>query len=151
MSQIVIKQYDLPIAQDQAFKYFTDEEKLVEWLCNAASVDALVGGRYELFWDVQDPHKDSTRGCVILSYEEPYFLSFNWRGPDELDQVMNHVDPLTLVSVFFLPLEAFRTRVLLQHSGFGSSADWERAWLFFDRIWDKALHKLVKLLEANEP
>lgn len=144
MRQTVMKQYDLPVTQDQAFQYFTTEEKLVQWLCNAASVDALEGGRYELFWDLENPHKDSTQGCVILAYEEPYFLSFNWRGPEELDQVMNHVDPLTLVSVFFLPLDASRTRVLLQHSGFGSSADWDTARLFFERIWDKALFKLVR-------
>lgn len=150
MSQIVIKQYDLPITQDQAFQYFSDEEKLVEWLCNAASVDALVGGRYELFWDLENPHKDSTQGCTVLSYEEPYFLSFNWRGPEEFDALMNHLDPLTLVSVFFLPLSPAKTRVLLQHSGFGSGASWETAHLFFERVWDNALHKLVKKL-ADTP
>lgn len=149
MKQIVIKQYDLPIGQEQAFDYFIEEDKLTNWLCNAASVDALEDGRYELFWDLDNPHKDSTQGCVILSYEEPYFLSFNWRGPEELDQVMNHRDPLTMVSVFFLPLDATRTRVLLQHSGFGTTPEWDTARMFFDRVWDSALHKLVKHLEST--
>lgn len=148
MNQVILKQFDLPIDQSQAFKYFIDEDKLREWLCFSAVTDPYVDGRYELYWEPEDGHQNSTEGCRITVFEKPYLIAFDWKGPRSLDEVMNQSDPLTHVTVVFYPLENRRTRLILQHSGFGLGDDWQQARMFFQRAWDLALQRLVKLLET---
>lgn len=150
MNQVVLKQFDLPISADAAFKYFIDAEKLVQWLAYEAITDPYVDGRYELYWEPDEDHQNSTAGCRITVFEKPYLIGFDWKGPRSLDSVMNQIDPLTHVSVFLYPLAPERVRVVLQHSGFGQSEEWKPARMFFDRAWDLALQRLVKLFEESE-
>ena len=149
MNQVILKQFDLPISQSLAFKYFIEEDKLSEWLCYEAVTDPYVDGRYELYWEPDEDHQNSTEGCRITVFEKPYLIAFDWKGPHSLDEVMNRINPLTHVAVVFYPLEENRTRLILQHSGFGRGDDWQQARLFFNRAWDLALQRLVKLLEEQ--
>lgn len=150
MSQVILKQFDLPLSGNEAFKYFIEEDKLTSWLCYQAVTDPYVDGRYELFWEPDHDHQNSTEGCRITAFEKPYLISFDWKGPRSLDTVMNQADPLTHVTVFFYPLANNHVRLVLQHSGFGQSDDWTPARLFFEKAWEMALQRLVKNLETAE-
>lgn len=150
MNQTILQQFDLPISPQQAFDYFIDEDKLTQWLCFEATTDPYVDGRYELYWEPEPDHQNSTEGCRITSFEKPYLISFDWKGPRSLDAIMNQSEPLTHVSVFLYPLTDNHVRVILQHSGFGSSQDWQPARMFFEKAWEMALKRLVEQLEEEQ-
>ncbi|HHT20052.1 MAG TPA: SRPBCC domain-containing protein [Tissierellia bacterium] len=147
MNQVILKQFDVMSDQSLVFKYFIEEDKLREWLCYEAVTDPYVDGRYELYWEPDEDHQNSTEGCRITVFEKPYLIAFDWKGPRSLDAIMNQGDPLTHVSVMLYPLAGDRTRLILQHSGFGEGEDWQRARMFFNQAWELALQRLVKLFE----
>jgi uncharacterized protein YndB with AHSA1/START domain len=129
----------------QAFEFFTRNSLLESWLTSHAEVEPRLGGKYELFWNPNDRENDSTIGCKVTSVVEPWFLSFTWKGPKEFKRFMNEFDPLTHVSVFFLPLvspSAARTEVHLIHSGWRNLVEWQGARDYFARNWMAAFEKL---------
>jgi uncharacterized protein YndB with AHSA1/START domain len=130
---------------------FTVNEYLQSWLTAAADVEPVVDGKYELFWNPEDRENDSTIGCKITAIERGRFLSFDWKGPKQFKKFMNKADPLTHVVVFFTPGEELgpnrTTEVHLIHSGWRDSKEWEEARLWFEKVWDKALEELAKLVE----
>ncbi len=132
---------------DHAFKMFTVNEHLQQWLTEVADVEPRIGGKFELFWNPQDRENDSTIGCKIIAIEPGKFLAFEWKGPRQYKDFMNNADPLTHVVVFFIPCneggrEKARTEVHLVHSGWRSSAEWEQARLWFRKAWDDAFENL---------
>jgi uncharacterized protein YndB with AHSA1/START domain len=85
-----------------------------------AAVEPKVGGKDELFWNPEDKENDSTIGCKILALQPNRFLTFEWKGPKQFKRFMNNADPLTQLTVFFIPYrERSRlcTEVYLIHSG----------------------------------
>ena len=135
---------NLECASKEAFEMFTVNKKLVEWLCPAADVEPVVGGKYELFWNPEDKEHDSTVGCEITALVEGRYLSFEWKGPRQFAHFMNEAEPLTQVTVFFVPCEgpSLSTDVSLVHSGWGDSKEWDEARKWFERAWTSAFKEL---------
>jgi hypothetical protein len=107
-----------------------------------AEIEPVLGGKYELYWDPQNKENDSTIGCHITAFGFGGFLSFEWKGPTEFKFIMNNADPLTQVTVFFIPAEDSTTHVHLIHSGWGSSPEWEAARTYFEKAWASAFEHL---------
>lgn len=130
----------------KAFNMFTLNEHLQVWLAEIADVEPKMGGKYELFWDPNDRDNNSTIGCKITAIEKHKFLAFEWKGPKQYKHFMNVANPLTHVIVFFLPCDGSVagpcTEVHLIHSGWGDSAEWEEARLWFEKAWDLAFDRL---------
>lgn len=146
MSDKVVKLVvNLNCSPDEAFNRFIKNSYLEEWLTVKADVDEMIGGKYELFWEPEKPKKNSTKGCVVLALERPYYINFEWKGPEEFEEEMNDIRPLTNVTVMFHPLER-GTRVTLLHTGWRKSDEWDRARHFFEKSWTSALHRLEELV-----
>ena len=152
MNRIIYQSVRLPCSQQQAFKLFTVNKHLEVWLTVKANVEPHLGGKYELFWTPAHPKYDSTIGCRITAIKPGKLLAFEWKGPKQYNHFMNQADPLTHVTVFFIPVATPRsskpvTEVHLIHSGWRSSKRWEEARLWFERMWNycfKELRKYVK-------
>jgi uncharacterized protein YndB with AHSA1/START domain len=133
---------------DQAFKMFTRNKSLEAWLTTRAEVESRVGGKYELFWNPSDKLNDSTIGCKVTTFLEPLCLSFTWKGPKEYKHFMNEVDPLTHVTVFFIPLSHVSrqacTDIYLIDSGSRESTEWQEAREYFVRNWLNAFKELQR-------
>jgi hypothetical protein len=110
----------LPVPRNVAFEYFTRNDLLESWLTAAADVEAVEGGRYELFWEPE-------------------------RSPRQYKEFANRSDPLTHVVVLFVP-EGAGTRVHLVHSGWRSDPEWEEARRWQDRAWAIALRQLERVV-----
>lgn len=54
---------------------------------------------------------------------------------------MNHVRPLTNVSVSFVPVGDSQTRVILAHT-----AEWENARQWFVKAWKDTFEQLAKIV-----
>jgi uncharacterized protein YndB with AHSA1/START domain len=135
----------------RAFEMLTVNDVVESWLAPSANVEPYEGGKYELFWDLENKEDNSTVGCKVTAIEEDRFLSFQWKGPAQYKHFMNDADPLTHVVVFFFPCaddSSARTEVHLIHSGWGNSDEWEEARQWFDRAWRNALLELEK--QVNE-
>jgi uncharacterized protein YndB with AHSA1/START domain len=137
------------------FEFFTSSELVAAWLVRPyspsgrAEIDAKVGGKYELFWDPENPQKDSTIGCRITALESGKFLSFEWKGPSQYSHFMNNADPLTHVTVFFIPTDPATTEVHLIHTGWRSSPEWQEAQKYFETAWSSAFEKLRKMVNGS--
>jgi len=107
-------------------------------------VEPKAGGKYELFWNPDDRQYDSTIGCRITAIEPGKLLAFEWKGPKQYSDFMNAADPLTHVTVSFVPVDPTTTEVHLVHSGWRSSAEWEEARQWFVNMWTWAFSELKK-------
>lgn len=123
--------------------------ELTRWFAPGAAVERRVGGAYELFFDPAHPEQNSTKGCRLLTYEEPTELVFTWKGPDEFAQVMNQDDSrLTQVRVR-LRQAGEGTEVQVEHTGWGEGPDWEQARQWHVGAWDMVLKQLQEHLAGG--
>ena len=144
---------DLRCSPRQAYGFFTENEKLAEWLAAEADVEPRLGGKYELPWNPHERETDSNIGSRITAFVPDALLAFEWRGPLEYHDLMNFADPLTHVSVFFLPIEHDGerwTRIRLVHTGWRSTPDWEGPWAFFDNAWKMVFARLKQRVDEGE-
>jgi uncharacterized protein YndB with AHSA1/START domain len=132
-----------------AFKYFTVNELLENWLTEKADINPKQGGKYELFWDPNNKEINSTRGCKITGIEKDKFISFNWKGPVDFQSFMNFNDPLTHVIVFFSSddKDPNKTNIHLFHTGWRNDENWQKARDYFKNAWLKALRSLKEKIE----
>lgn len=137
---------DLKSSVEEAFNYFTEPDKITQWLTQKAEIEPRVGGKYELFWTPEDPdpENNSTFGCRIQAIDPPNFIHFEWKGNAEQKHFMNCVQPLTQVSVTFTGISENQTRINLLHSGWRQGSEWESARQYFINAWNGALKQLEK-------
>ncbi len=138
---VLVKSLVLPQSVPAAFRLFTDAMQLQSWLCEMATVEARLGGRYELFWEPSDPESDSTIGCRITAFEDGQLLAFQWRSPKQFKPFANAADPLTHVVVTFHKTTE-GVKVTLVHSGWRSTPEWLEAAQWQSVAWDYAFQAL---------
>lgn len=134
---------------ERVWQAWTSSEALSQWFAPQAFVEPRVGGAFELYFNPANHEVDSTKGCTLLTYEEPQQLSFTWKGPGPLAAIMNQEGSLTQVLVSFAPIQT-GTELIIQHSGWGEGADWERARQWHQGAWEMMLSNLQKHLQADE-
>lgn len=143
MNKIIYLKVRLNCSQQQSFEMFINNSNVQTWLAEVADIEPYVGGKYELFWDVNNKKTNSTLGCKITAIENNKLLCFEWKGPVQFTDFMNIADPLTHVSVLFIPdYNDNSTEIHLIHTGWGSDENWEKARIWFDSVWEKALNNL---------
>jgi len=152
MQKIIQIEIELNCDVNQAFNFFTINEKLESWLPEKAEVEPKVGGKYELFWEPQNREINSTIGCKITSIEKDKFLSFEWKGPEMFQSFMNFCDPLTHVVVVFTSSsdDPKKTTLLLFHSGWRDDPEWQKAREYFEKAWSGALTNLKEKLSSKK-
>ncbi|NLI97803.1 SRPBCC domain-containing protein [bacterium] len=148
MDKIIHTSVELNCSPAEAFRMFTDNEKLESWFAPQANVEPKLGGLYELFWNPEDKQYDSTIGCRITAFEQDKLLAFEWKGPKQFNHFMNSADPLTHITVLFFPTPHSTTEVHAVHTGWRSSAEWEEARQSFVSMWDYAFGELKKKINA---
>lgn len=140
--RVVVVSEGLPLSREKAFRLFTQESELQTWLCEAAKVEPRIGGRYELFWNPNDPENDSTLGCRFTAFLPEALIGFQWRSPRQFKAFANAADPLTHVVVSFHETSG-GTVVTLVHSGWRSSTEWADAAAWQEMAWKRAFQALV--------
>lgn len=148
MENIISKRIELPCGINTAFRLFTEVEELESWLTVQAHVVPMQGGEYELFWDASNPEINSTKGCKITAIYEPEIICFNWKSPQKFAHFANNCDPLTHVTVTFLPMGQ-NTVLNLIHSGWGHTPEWQEAREWQDQAWDHAFESLKNYLKVK--
>lgn len=122
---------------------WTDENTITEWFSPHANIDPRLGGSYELFFDPDNHEHQCTKGCRITRFEPHTHLSFSWRGPEELHNVMDPEKPQTHVHVTLKEVDA-ETEVILVHDGWGTGKEWEKARDWHHKAWTGVISSLEK-------
>jgi uncharacterized protein YndB with AHSA1/START domain len=151
MDKIIYQTATLPCDAARAFEMFTVNGELEKWLTARADVEARLGGKYELFWNPDEPEFDSTVGCRVTAFAPGRLLAFEWKGPKQYSDFMNECRPLTHVTVAFVPAgEGGKpvTEVHLVHTGWRATPEWEEAREWFVRNWEGAFGALEKAVNA---
>jgi len=130
---------------------FTENSLLETWLPEKADVDPRIGGKFELFWDPENPDFNSTIGCKITGIEIDKLISFDWKGPEQFHSFMNVADPLTHVVAFFSPSDPNKDNTIIHlfHTGWRTTPQWQKARDFFDKAWKKAFLELKQKIEEG--
>jgi uncharacterized protein YndB with AHSA1/START domain len=132
------------------WRAWTHEADLASWLTGRAKVRAEVGGPYELFWDPEHPDRNSTLGCRLLEVIPLRRLSFTWRGPVQFADLMNAGEPPpTSVRVDFEAISSGRTRVRLEHVGWGAGERWQQARAWQEQAWRGAFDELERFASTR--
>lgn len=129
------------------FAMFTDSKHLEKWLVRKTNVSAVIWGKFELYWE---DDMQFNEGCKILTIEKDRHLSFEVKGPAEFDETMNHVHPLTKVTIILNPIGKKQTSITLVHSGWRDSADWVKARNYFATTWQEAMARLSIYAEKKK-
>jgi len=151
MDRVLHRSVRLRCSTALAFELFTLNTHLQEWLAEAADVEPVVGGRYEIFWDPENREVNSTLGCRVTAVQGGELIAFEWRGPVQFRDVMNDADPLTHVVVAFMPssTDANWTDVHIIHSGWRSGPEWAAAADYFEKAWSLSLARLERLVNEG--
>jgi uncharacterized protein YndB with AHSA1/START domain len=147
MDKVIHQTVKLPCDAARAFEMFTVNGELEKWLTVKADVEPRVGGKYELFWNPAEPEYDSTVGCRVTALEPGKLLAFEWKGPKQYSDFMNECEPLTHVTVAFVPGEDEGkpcTEVHLVHTGWRGTDEWEEAREWFEKMWGACFGELGK-------
>lgn len=133
------------VSPEKAFDLWTSADTAKRFFAPDATIDARVGGRYEMVFEPQkDPQgRDfGTLGCKILELDRGRHLSFQWRGPPWAMEMNAEPFP-TRVDVTFEPAKglANRTHLTLTHSGYGTGANWDKSYDFFVLGWRRVLNR----------
>lgn len=145
----------------QVYEMWTTPAGVERFFAPKAVIDPRPGGEYTIVFapDV-DPEGRSygTKGARVLTANPPRELSFEWvsftaddtvvagvPGPPSLPRAERDVSPLpTYVVLTFEPAGKDRTRVRLEHRGFGRGGKWDESHAFFTRAWSAVLEELKK-------
>lgn len=146
----IVKEFKLDADATTAWKAWTESGQVAQWFAPAAEVEPVAGGKYEIYFNPADRNSMSTKGCKVVEADPTNRLVFEWKGPDQFQEIMNETERLTIVEVTFQADGTNGTRLHLSHTGWGDNAEWEEARNWHVRAWDDVLSSLKKWLEGKK-
>lgn len=130
---------DAPV--EDVWKAWTTEAGVTSFFGPAAHIEPRVDGLYEVFFNPgAEPGLRGAEGLRILVFEPPSRLSFTWNAPPDQPYVRAQ---RTIVAVELFPASPGHTRLVFTHSGWGAGPEWDRAYRYFDKAWNRVLTRLV--------
>lgn len=129
---------------------WTISERVSEWFAPEAKVEAVEGGKYELYFIPGNDTAMNTKGCTILKLIDERDLVFTWKGPDQFAPVMNSENELTTVHVSFKSNDSSSTSVIVEHRGFKDDTRWKEAIKWHQMAWEGVLSSFKSALEQGE-
>ena len=138
-----------------AWQNWTTVEGVSSFFAPKAKIENVIGGAYELFFDLKAPKGfQGTEGCKLLELNPMRNLAFEFAAPPQFPnarRVRSRVD----VSIEE-PLRGGILKVDLTHSGFMEGEEWDECYDFFSWSWDLVLGRFqyrctVRPIDWNNP
>ena len=129
-----------PLAE--VWKAWTTSEGIQGFFAPEAIVDAKPDGRFSLHFNPFAPAgQKGADDMRVLAVQPLRMFSFTWNAPPHLPEARAQ---RTVVILRFEPDGDARTRLRLQHVGWGVGGQWDEAFAYFDRAWGRVLENLGK-------
>ncbi|MBN2413034.1 SRPBCC domain-containing protein [candidate division KSB1 bacterium] len=147
-SRIINKQVTVNASIDKVWEAWTTSEGIKSFFAPDCRIDLKVGGAYEMYFIPDaEPGSRGGEGVKILALQPPNMLSFTWNAPPHLPNVRKQ---FTHVTVKLTPEGDNTTRVLLTHDGWGDGEEWDKAFEYFDGVWEQVvLQRLIYLFSVG--
>jgi len=143
------KEIEVPASRPDCWRLWTTTEGMTSFLVSDANIDLRPGGPLELYFAADaPPGQRGSEDCKILSYLPEKMLSFEWNAPPSIPTRRD--GERTWVIVEFEEIGPESTRVRLTHLGWGSGADWDEVYAYFDKAWEYVLESMKKYVEKTE-
>lgn len=137
----ILIQVTIPLPIPMIFAALTEAKQLGGWMCDRASVEPKVDGRYELAFESEEIPFVSRGQITRLTPEHE--LGFTWVPPPAFDPNPPG-SPAAAPSEVYVRLQESPEGidVTLEHDGWKSGDAWEAARSWHFHLWDEALHRL---------
>jgi uncharacterized protein YndB with AHSA1/START domain len=141
-SVIVMRSANLQvlIASDAVtvFSYLSDQQKLMTWFSDQAILEPQFGGKYHFRWKDQEPLDGVVTGFLAAN-----MLAFTWKRTSDVAETQVR---------FNLSPQSGQTRVDLEHSGFATADDLDKAvkfWVFYLQNLKSVIEEQTDLRQAK--
>ncbi len=140
--RVINKQVIVNASIDKVWEAWTTVAGIKSFFAPDCRIDLKVGGAYEMYFIPNaEPGSRGGEGVKILAIQPPGMLSFTWNAPSHLPNVRKQ---FTHVTIKLTPKDGNTTRVLLTHDGWGEGEEWDRAFEYFDGVWEQVvLQRLI--------
>jgi len=141
------KEIVVSAARDLVWKCWTTSEGMKSFFAPESKIEMMLGGAYELYLVPSSAAGNrGSEGCKVLGFLPEEILSFDWSAPPKFPEIRNE---RTCVVLRFEPAGEGKTRVILDHHGWGEGAKWDAVYQYFDGAWDFVLDSLKKRFETK--
>lgn len=106
-----------------------------------ATVRAVSGGEYELYFDPDaPPGEKGSEGMIVMGAEPDSMLSFSWNGPPSIPEIRKQ----QTFCAFYIHEEHDRCSVEFVNSGYGRGDSWQKAFDYFLSAWGRIVLPRLK-------
>lgn len=141
------KEVLVPATPEEVYAAWTTREGIVSFFAPDAEIDAKPGGAFHVFINpLAEPGAKGADDMRYMALQAPSLVSFDWNAPPSLPEIRRQ---RTFVVVRIAPAGERTSRVTLQHVGWGTGGEWDRAFAYFDRAWGNVLGNLRKRFESG--
>lgn len=140
----------------KAWQILTGKKFLNQWLSKGNEIELKKNGKIDLYFDHEIEH--TTQGCKIIdiqhpSEEKPFgkFVFF-YKGPQMFYNTMNEFEDMwTQVTFAVSELVSSKVKITIEHTGWKSSEDWQKAKDWHFHFWSGKIDLLKDLLQVTCP
>jgi uncharacterized protein YndB with AHSA1/START domain len=134
-------------APDLVWQCWTTSEGMKSFFAPESKIELTPGGTFELYLiPGAAAGSRGSEGCKVLGFLPGEVLSFDWNAPPKFPEIRKE---RTCVVLRFEPAGEGKTRVILDHHGWGEGEKWDAVYQYFDHAWDFVLDSLKKRFEAK--
>lgn len=141
-NKIINKSVTVNADVDKVWEAWTTVDGVKSFFAPDCRIELKVGGAYEMYFmpDGETGYRGG-EGVKILAIEPQKMLSFTWNAPPHLPNVRKQ---FTHVTVIFEPSGENNTIVKLIHDGWGEGDEWNKAYEYFNAVWEQVvLQRLI--------
>lgn len=135
---------ELAVALEDVWQAWTDGaafERATGW---RATIEPRIAGKFEIAFDPNAPKGQAgSEGCRVLAVVPHSVLAFEWNAPPSFGKLRSEH---TNVVVRFEALGEARTRIVLEHAGFGRTEEWSQVGDYFEKAWPSVLDVMTQRL-----
>lgn len=122
---------------EEVWKAWTTEQGAKEFFAPDCNIELVPDGAYEIFFNPDaEPGLRGGDGMRVMAMQPQRMLSFTWNAPPSLPEVRGQ---RTFVVMRFDAEGEDQTRVTLHHTGWGDGGEWDEAFDYFDRAWNRTV------------
>ncbi|MHA4739460.1 SRPBCC domain-containing protein [Dyadobacter sp. MSC1_007] len=143
-------EFVLPLSQTEAWRYFSEDEKLKQWIAPVVHMNLKAGGKLVTNYDKSKPLTDSSSISIdVINYldNELLTLKVNLNG-NFTKKTQDEDDNLQEVIQLF-PIDGGHTKVVSSMIGWGQGADWDKIYSFFVKGNIYTYEELIKLFKKK--
>jgi len=133
----VVGQVTVPAGLADVWAAWTTEEGVRSFFAPSCRIELAPDGPYEIFFNPNAPAgQRGGEGLRVLAVQPQKMFSFTWNAPPTLPDVRGQ---RTHVILRFDEVGPKSTRVTLRHDGWGDGGQWDEAFQYFNRAWNKVV------------